>query len=87
MLRCGENILTSYIPRCSIGTYRPSASCLQTASQDRPGTLWGCRRCSAASRLCLGGTGRTGGGQMSQGHGTGTLAVQRAAGRPRREKL
>lgn len=78
---------TCVLPRCSICTYLPSASSLQSASRGRPGTLWGCRRCSVVSRPCREGTGRTLGRQMSRGRGTGTLAVCPAAGRPRIERL
>ena len=81
------NLLASYVPRCSIGRCPPSASFQQNASQDRPGTLWVCRRCSVASQRCQEGTGRTAGGQRLQGRGTGTSAVCPAAERPRRKML
>lgn len=78
---------SSYVPRCSIGTYYPSASSLQNASPDKVGTPLASQLCSVVSRLCQEGTDHTIVGQTLQGLGTGTLVIQLVAERPRKEKL
>lgn len=77
----------SVSPRCSICTSLPSASSLRSGPVGRRGTPWECPWCSVASRPCQEDTGRTSGHQRSRGHGTGTLAVRPALGRPRIERL
>lgn len=80
-------VYASVSPRCSICKSLPSASSLRNGPGGRHGTLWECLRCSVASQPCQEDTGHTSGRQRSQGHGTGTLAVCPAVGRPRIERL